>query len=156
MLEVQRCTGLVFGTYKELPTLFAEYAQASSIDGMPRPKPNEDLYLRLERAGISHLAVALYDGALIGFLLLIVNDNPHYSTKIGVAESFFVAQAHRHTGAGLKLMKWAETTAKAQGAAGLFISAPVASDLAKVMERKAERKQYVETNRVFFRSFANE
>jgi len=62
-----------------------------------------------------------------------------------------VARAARKTGAGLALRKRAELVAADMGAVGVLISAPSDGRLAKVMERD---RQYVETNRVFFRRLA--
>lgn len=149
MVEVRPCSVLLFGSFKELPALAAEYEHESAIAGMPRVRIDEANYLRQERAGVLHMATATLDGALIGFILLLVNTNMHYSVKIGVVESFFVAAAHRKTGAGLMLRRWAEECARQLGAVGFFLSAPVGSRLAAVMEKD---KAYEETNRVFFRS----
>lgn len=149
MVEVRDCSGLEMGAFKDLPTLLAEYGEESAIAGLPPPKIDEVSYLRMERAGISNLVVATLDGELIGFILVIVNLNPHYSAKLAVVESFFVAKAHRKSGAGRMLQKRAEEIAKQKGAVGLLMSAPVGSRLARVLELD---KGYRETNRVFFRS----
>lgn len=150
MVEVQDCSALAFSSFREFPALAAEYAQESAIAGMPAPKHDEATYFRLERAGVLHMGVATIDKAMVGFILVLVSLNPHYSVKIGVIESFFVGAEHRRSGAGLLLKQWAEAKAKEQGARGLFVSAPTGSRLARVMERE---KAYRETNRVFFRSF---
>jgi GNAT superfamily N-acetyltransferase len=151
MVEVQECTALAFGAYPQVGALVAEYAAESSIDGLPTPKPHEPSYLRLERAGIMHVLIALVDGAVVGFLVLLVNMNPHYGEKLAVIESFFVGKAHRKSGAGGRLLRRAEEIGRERGAIGLLLSAPVNSVLARIME---QGKRYRETNRVFFRSLA--
>lgn len=152
MVEVNECSWLMISAYSELPALLDEYAQESSIAGLPKAKPDELGYLRMERSGIASIVAATVDGALVGFITVLVAPNPHYGgAKIGVSESFFVGQAHRKSGAGLLLRKKAEEIAKRKGALGLILSAPVGGKLARVLE--ADRN-YRETNRAFFRSFA--
>lgn len=149
MVEVREGTVAGFFAYREAPTLLAEYAAESSIDGLPTPAPHEPTYLRLERSGSMRLLVATLDGALIGFLVLLVTLNPHYSAQLAVAESVFVAAEHRDTGAGWMLIDAAEEIAKSKAAAGLLLVAPIGSRFARALELdKASR----ETNRVFFRS----
>lgn len=148
MVEVRKCSVLEFGAYVQLPEVVAEYAMESSIADLPPPGYHEAHYLRLERAGVAQVIVATVDGELVGFVIVLVNTNPHYDAKLAVFESFFVREAYRKTGAGLKLRQAAEQHATEQGAIGFLISAPSGSKLARVMERD---KRYRETNRVFFR-----
>ncbi len=149
MVEVRKCSFLEFGAFTALPALVGEYAQESSIEGLPAPGYHEAHYLRLERAGVAQLIVALIDGELVGFAIVLVSVNPHYDQKLAVFESYFVAKAHRKSGAGLKLRTAAEHHAIEQGAIGFLVSAPNDGALARVMERD---KRYRATNRVFFRS----
>lgn len=152
MVEVRECSWLMISAYRELPALLDEYAQESSIAGLPKAKPDEMGYLRLERSGVVTILAATLDDALVGFITVLVAPNPHYAgAKLGVVESFFVGQAHRKSGAGQLLRKKAEEVAKRRGAHGLLVSAPLGGKLARVLE--ADRN-YRETNRVFFRSFA--
>lgn len=131
--------------------LTAEYADESSIAGMPPPCPNEAQYLAIAQAGIAHVLAAFSGADMIGFITLLVTTNPHYSVVIGVVESFFVASARRSTGAGLRLLHAAETRAKDRGAVGFLVSAPYGGRLADVMQALST---YRETNRVFFRKLA--
>lgn len=152
MVDVRECSWLMISAYRELPALLDEYAQESAIAGLPAAKPDEMSYLRLERSGAITILAATLDGALVGFITVLVTPNPHYGgAKIGVSESFFVGKAHRKSGAGQLLRKKAEEIAERKGGAGLLISAPLGGKLARVLE--ADRN-YRETNRVFFRSFA--
>ena len=48
---------------------------------------------------------------------------PRYAGPIAVTESFFVAKAHRRTGAGLELLRAGEDKARALGCPGLLVSA---------------------------------
>lgn len=149
MVEVRKCSWLEFSAYREFPALLDAYARECAIEGLPAPKADERVYLMRERTGMQHVLVATLDDALVGFLVLLNGPNAHYSAKIGVAESFFVAPEHRKSGAGLALRQAAEELAASDGAVGFLICAPLDSKLARVMERD---KGYRETNRVFFRS----
>ena len=117
---------------------------------MPETNRDYEQYERFEQAGFSRMFAAYNDEKLIGFLVLLVSPNPHYGCKIGTIESIFVGAEYRKSGAGLKLLKAAEDTAKGMGAVGIFVSAPAGSQLADVMSKMSP---YTETNRVFFKGF---
>ena len=128
--------------------LLREYAKECGIAGLPKPKAEWLTYARLEHHGALHVVGAYLDDELVGFCHVLVSLNPHYSRLLAVTESLFVAAAHRGTGAGLALLREAESIARERGAAGLLISAPTGGSLAAVLERS---KGFRETNRVFFR-----
>ncbi|MDB5487090.1 MAG: bbp24 [Reyranella sp.] len=130
-----------------LAALLAEYAVESSMPGMPLPAAKMESYRELEARGLLHVLAAMHEGQLIGFLTLLAPVLPHYGIAVAVSESFFVARAHRGTGAGLKLLRAAEDTARQLGSPGLLVSAPYEGDLFKVLPRVG----YAETNRVFFK-----
>ena len=73
-------------------------------------------------------------------------------TARAITESFFVAKVHRDSGAGLKLLRAAEQKARALGSPGLLVSAPFGGTLVQVLPRAG----YTETNRVFFKGWADE
>lgn len=152
MVEVQKCSWLEFSAHREFPALLDEYASESATEGLPTPKADENLYLTLERSGAMHVLIAKVEDALVGFLVLLVSRNPHYSTKLAIAESFFVAADRRKTGAGRALIAAAKRLGRDLGAAGFFVSAPLGGKLAKVLERDRSCR---ESNRVFFWSLAD-
>lgn len=131
--------------------LLAEYAAESSVRGMPPPAAKMETYRHLESVGMLHVISATHEGELIGFITVLASPLPHYGAVVAVSESFFVAKAHRKTGAGLRLLREAEGRGRALGSPGLFVSAPFGGDLFQVLPRVG----YAETNRVFFRSFAD-
>lgn len=148
-LVVRKSTIAEIVAYPNLGELLEEYAVESAIHGLPHPKAKIDLYEQLEAVGILYAISAFLDDILVGFIFVVSPIIPHYSEKISTTESFFVAKEYRKTGAGTKLRHAAEQYAKEIGALGLLISAPIGSDLAKVLPRVG----YAETNRVFFRNF---
>ena len=131
-------------------SLVEEYAQESAIHGLPHPSAKRDTYEMLEGVGTLKAFAAYSSGRLVGFLGVLTPVVPHYDVAIATLESFFVGAAYRQSGAGLKLLRAAEQYAKEQNTHGLLVSTPTGGRLAEVMERL----DYVETNRVFFRSFA--
>lgn len=126
--------------------LLAEYADECALAGLPPPVPHRDIYLALERAGVVSMFGARVDGVLVGFIVLLTSMNPHYSVVLGAVESFFVAAAHRKSGAGVKLLREARRAAKDRGAVGLLVSAPFGGKLAAVLKRS---KRFDLTNEVF-------
>lgn len=149
-VTIRPCTVAEVFAAPNIDELLAEYASESSIAGLPSAVPNRDLYAGLEATGFMQVIGAFEGERLVGFLVLVVTVNPHYSQILAVTESYFVAAEHRKTGAGLQLLAVAENLAKQKGALGMFVSAPVQSRLARVMPGIG----YRETTRAFFRGFA--
>lgn len=147
MLIVEACPIADVIAAASFPQLAAEYVRESLIDGMPQPAPDWTAYATLEAAGLLHGFAASVDGELIGFIAVLVAKQPRYAEPIAVSESFFVASAHRRTGAGLRLLRAAEDKARELGCPGLLVSAPAGGALAEVLPRRG----YAETNRVFFK-----
>ena len=133
------------------PALLAEYAEESAVDGMPPPSAKMETYRALNAAGVLHVLAAWADEMLVGFITVLAVPLPHYSVTTAVSESFFVAVAHRSTGAGLKLLRAAEAKTRELGAPGLVVSAPYAGRLFEVLPRRG----YSEVSRVFFKKVNN-
>lgn len=127
------------------PALLAEYAAEAAMDGMPPPAAKMASYRALEAAGLLRAIGAFDGGVLIGFITVLVVELPHYGVGPAVSESWFVARASRHTGAGMKLLRTAEALAKLMGAPVQLVSVRSGSDLEGVLPRAG----YAECNRVF-------
>jgi len=131
-----------------IEAILAEYAAESALAGMPPPKAKVEQYRMLEAAdALKVLEARAETGELIGYITVLSAPLPHYGRTVAVSESFFVAKAHRSTGAGLKLLRAAETLARELGSPGLLVSAPSGGDLSKVLPRCG----YDEASRVFFK-----
>jgi GNAT superfamily N-acetyltransferase len=146
-MNVQRSSVAALERDPDLRALLAEYAAESAITGLPAPAARMDSYRELEGRRLLQVLSATHEGRLVGFLTLLAPVLPHYGVAVAVSESFFVARAHRGTGAGLKLLRAAEDMARHAGSPGLLVSAPFEGDLFKVLPRVG----YAETSRVFFK-----
>ncbi len=142
---------VAISTIEEAPTigaLMAEYAEESGINGMPQPTARWHAYRLLQVAGRLFSFAAFIHDELVGFIFVVAADLPHYGTTTSaVSESFFVARAHRKTGAGLRLLRRAEEMAREIGAPGLLVTAPFEGDLFRVLPRIG----YTEVSRAFFK-----
>lgn len=132
---VRRCAFTDIEADPQFVGLAAEYAQEAAVPGL-HGSPDLAKYRALEAAGALHCARADVDGGMVGFVLLLCPEMPHYSQRAAVTESLFVRAADRGSGAGLALLAEAEQIAADLGASMLFVSCPAASRLAWIMERK--------------------
>lgn len=131
--------------------LLAEYATESAVDGLPPPSAKMETYRALNEMGALHVLAVWHDDTLAGFITILAAPLPHYGRTVAVSESFFVAKAHRSTGAGLKLLRAAEDKAREMGSPGLLVSAPFAGRLFEVLPRVG----YAEVGRTFFKKVNN-
>lgn len=146
MIEIKPCTAAEILS-PENSWLIEEYAAESAIEGMPHPSGKLALYTPLEAAGFMQSFAAFDAGRMVGFIVVLVNELPHYGAKVGVTESWVVASDHRKTGAGIALLREAKRHAKAAGAVGMLISAPKGGRLERLMETMSG---FNATNTVFF------
>lgn len=120
--------------------LLAEYAAESADPAMPTMAPDFDEYERYETLGLMH-CIGVFEGdELAGFLTVLAPRNPKYSAVLAVAESFYVAEAHRSSMAVFKLMVEAEALAKELGSFVLVISTTIKSRLSELLPRCGYRK----------------
>jgi GNAT superfamily N-acetyltransferase len=126
-----------------------EYAAESAVKGMPHPFAKADAYKHLENTNSIYVIGAFLEEVFIGYIIMLSPILPHYSVRVAVVESYFVAKEYRKTGAGLRLLHEAERQAQEVGAFGAFVSAPFGGNLAEVLPHLG----YDETSRIFFRSF---
>jgi GNAT superfamily N-acetyltransferase len=149
--EIRRCTIAELEAAPNLVAVLREYASESGMPELGEPSAQVDTYRKLEAAGVFH-PVGAFDGdRLVGFILPIVVVLPHYGVLAATIESYFVLQAERQKGIGLRLLAFAEDLARGLGAKALLLSAPVEGALAHAMRR---HKQYRRSNDVFVRALA--
>ncbi len=107
----------------EFDDLAEAYRVEAAIDDLPMPTYEAHIYRSMEAAGLLHILSAHQGDRLIGFLSLIVSVLPHYGMTCATAESYFVDARHRRGGAGIKLLRKAESLSEELGAGGLLLSA---------------------------------
>lgn len=120
--------------------LAAEYAAECATRELGEPRPVWTTYANLEAAGVLHTFAAWRGAELIGFLVMLVSQLPHYGTVTAMTESIFVADQARKGGAGLRMLRAAEAFAREHGAAALMVSGPSTGRLAKVLPRLGFRE----------------
>lgn len=136
---VRPCTVAELEAAPNLAELLAEYARESSLPELGAACAQVDTYRKLEASGFFHPIGAFEDGRLVGFILPIVITLPHYGVLAATIESFFVPQADRKKGIGLRLLRAAEHLAKELGAKALLVSAPAQGALSRVLPAKGYR-----------------
>jgi hypothetical protein len=144
---IRRCSVAEVEQNENFPALAREYAAESAIHGLPPPDEKIASYRLIEQSGCFHCYGTFLGNLLIGFVAVLTPVIPHYGIAITVCESFFVGQAHRKSGAGIKLLRAAEAHAREARSPGLLVSAPYGGRLARVLPHLG----YRETNRVFFK-----
>lgn len=147
-IEVKRVPLALIERAPELPALLAEYGAESGNDAIGPVRPQLPTYRGMETAGLFYALAAHHDDKLIGFLFLLTPVLPHYGQKVAVVESYFVASAHRGTGAGNRLRQMAENLATGVDAMGIMFSAPTGGVLEKVLPGSG----YSDKARVFFKA----
>jgi GNAT superfamily N-acetyltransferase len=131
--------------------LVAEY-ELLAIKGMPPPRVKIESYKTLEKIGIITPFAAFVGDLLVGFMNVVLAPSGHYSLRVALSESYFVAEKYRSTGAGNRLREMCEKYAKEQGSPGFGIAAPVDGPLARVLPRSGYDLAYV----YFFKGFGDE
>lgn len=150
-LCIRPCTIAELEASPNIKQLQEEYAREAAIEGLPPPEAKVETYRNFESIKAIHVIGAFVDDMLAGFIFVLAPILPHYSIRVAVGESFFVAKDYRGTGAGLKLLRAAEKYAQEAGACGILMSAPLNGDFAEVLPHVG----YTETNRVFFRKLGS-
>lgn len=150
-VKVRQCSVAEIFAKSNIDQLLDEYGIESAIDGLGKPQAQRAAYLNMESVGCLYALGAFQGDTLVGFLLFVVASLPHYGALVATTESFFVSLPARKSGAALKLLRAAERLAESRGAGGLFVTAPVGSNLEKVLPAVSYRG----TNKVFFRGFNN-
>lgn len=152
MVEIRHCTIADIEQQPNFAELIDEYAAEASIHGLPHPAAQLPMYHALEDAGALYCFGAFHGPVMIGFVTVLTHVMPHYGATASTTESFFVAESHRKSGAGTRLLQAAESYAKSRGSTGLLISAPHGGKLSQVLPKAG----YRQTNDVFFKGFVHE
>lgn len=150
-LHIRRVTIAEMEAQPHIYTMLEEYAAESAIKGLPHPAAKASTYKNLEAIGTLVSFGAFDEERLIGYINVMLPVLPHFDQMIAVSESFFVLKEFRKTGAGLKLLRIAETFSFEKGSPGFLVSAPLFGDLCDVLPSVG----YVPTSCVFFKNLAS-
>lgn len=134
-VSVRQCTISEIQNAPNIDALTEEYVDESHSFELPTPSAQWDQYKNMESIGLLSAISAFIGNELIGFVTVIISVLPHHGKTIAVTESIFVTKAHRKSGAGLALIRAAESLAKEKGSPCLMVSAPHGGLLEKVMPR---------------------
>jgi GNAT superfamily N-acetyltransferase len=103
---------------------------------IPEFTPGEvqgDAYRAMEAAGVLHCFEVRAEGALVGFLTILLHVLPHFGVRTAIVESVYVDPDHR--GAGLSVVREAKAFATQHNTRGLLMSAPAGGALARLLPR---------------------
>ena len=129
------------------PELKNEYEEECRAAEMPSSKPDPEYYMALQEHGLLSCAAAYVGDRLIGFVTVLTTNYSHYGEKLSSTESLFLSKKARKCGAGLELLKEAETIAREAGSPTLLVSAPRGG----VLEKLLPHWKYRNTNSVFMK-----
>lgn len=98
-------------------------------------KPDLEAMRTLESIGRWKICTARADGRLVGYVLAVVAPHLHYSSspKMFIVDAYYLAPEYRN-GAGAKLLKFAEATARSLGAIKVYLSCKVHQDHSKLFQ----------------------
>lgn len=151
MIQIMRGSFADFHQSKHFWEIVTAYGDECGLDGMPPTKPDIDLYYKMDASGMMTTLLALDGDDIVGFLLLLVSPNPHYSVPLATFESIYVRPAHRISPAGALLIKKAEAIAEEKGCNAMVVTAAVDSKFNKLMSL---HPMYRVSHNVHFRSLA--
>ena len=131
---------------RDQPALLAEYAVECSVPAVGAPDPQWEMYERMQAAGLLQMFGVYVDGGMVGFASVLVSVLPHYGFIAATVESLFVAQAHRSSGAGARLMKTIERHARDRECRAVFYGAPAGGKMESLLG-----KRYARTSSMYYK-----
>lgn len=97
-------------------------------------KPNLDLYVKCDEAGILRIFTARDKGDLVGYLICYIRPSLHFQTQDAVQDALYFAPSHRgHT--SLKFLKWCEEQIKNEGVDFIYQHVNVDHDFSPILKR---------------------
>lgn len=94
-----------------MPLLEASWETIKSSYPYSQLKPDFDMYLRLLDADMLKMFTARFDGALIGYALVLLTTHPHRADElVGTIDTIFVLPNFRSRGTADRLLHFVEHT----------------------------------------------
>ena len=125
--------------------LLDEYAQECASYELGPPRPQRELYEKLEASG-GFQAFGVYDqDALVGFATVLIYVLPHFGIKVATSESIFVTAEFRYL--STCLLDSLKNYARGMLCADFLYSAPVGSQFDRVLSHRLRHTNnvYLET-----------
>lgn len=98
-------------------------------------EPDYEAYGRLYMAGMVRCITARKEGALVGYLIFIVQPHLHYkSCKTAFEDMYYVVKEHRVGRTGLRLFQFAENVLRAEGVNRIILHTKVHLDHSRLFE----------------------
>src|SRR6185312_6140780 len=113
----------------EAAPLYGKHWRELGLDLDLEIAPDIEKMKVMESLGIFTVITARQEGKLIGYLLAVVSTHLHYRTspRMFIIDAYYILPEFRK-GAGAKLLKFAEHTAKKLGAIKMYLSCKVHED----------------------------
>lgn len=110
-------------------------------------EPSRLGYEQMASAGLMKILGAFFGDRLVGFCTVLVTPLLHFGDHlVASTETIFLSKKYRASGAGIGLLRAAESIALDSGASGLYVTAPSGGRL----ERLLPRVGYTQTCQVFY------
>jgi GNAT superfamily N-acetyltransferase len=119
----------------ELEELFPSHYEELCVTKDFPLEPDYDAYKNLAQAGMLRCITCRVDGALIGYIVFIVQPHLHYkSCKTAFEDLYFVKKEYRKGRIGIRLFKYAEEVLKQFGVNRIIMHTKVHLDNSKLFE----------------------
>lgn len=121
--------------FKELaPLLPIHYEELCVTKDFPL-EPDFAAYDRLHKAGFIESVACRDDGALIGYMIFIVQPHLHYrSCKTAFEDLYYLGKKYRKGRIGIKLFQFAEKMLKEKGVQRIILHTKVHQDHSRIFE----------------------
>lgn len=108
------------------PVLAENWLEVASSYPKSRLKPDVDLYLHLDTAGIVRIYTARLDGIIIGYAVILLMAHPHRTEDlVATVDTLFVLRAYRGGGMAGKLLHQVECQLREAGAKSIAMAGRV-------------------------------
>lgn len=128
-LEIKQITFSELEKIWNFKHLVEEYLEETTIKDMPKGYIDSETYRKADSLNTFKVYAAYYAENLIGFMTTITMLSLHRGVLMTTCDAIFISKKYRSTGAGIKLIKTAVSTAKEAGSFGVLFTAPVGGSL---------------------------
>lgn len=146
MFSINRTTVATIIKDPAFAGLCERYSNECRIREIPNGRVMLERYQSLDEQGDLAVLEARLDGVLVGFAAVQFTMFKHHGYPMAMLDAVFLDKPARQGTRGARLVKQAKQVASDNGAPGLWLSAPVGSNMAGL----AKALGFRETNIVYF------